>query len=307
MLSSNDALNILTKSAIFGGLPKDALEAIACAVQYVDAPRHGVITEEGDPGDGFYIIISGDVRLYRGNEEGTEIDVSILGPNEIFGEMSLLTGEPRSTSAQALEETRLMFLPRNDFEHISARFPELSRVLVKELRSRVLSDEARMAIAAEKAVKASQLSAFHLLFVIGISVLLAILFNYANPNGIPLFPEYPDADLFATISPAVAMKEVERGEAAIVDAMPISFYEYRHIKGAANIPLGLFDILYMMTLAEEDKGKRIIVYGGTISRPYDLEVADKLILRGHEDVRILEGGLEAWEKMGYPLEEKAKK
>lgn len=307
MTETSDALNVLTKSAILGGLPKDALDAIARAVQHVDVPRHSVVTKEGDPGDGFYIIISGEVRLYRGNEEGTEIDVSILGPGEVFGEMSLLTGEPRSTSAQALEETHLMFLPRDDFERISAKFPELSRVLVKELRSRVLSDEARMVSAAEKAVKASQLSAFHLFFVIGISVVLAVLFNYANPNGIPLFPEYPDAASFATISPTAAMEEVERGEAVIVDAMPISFYEYRHIKGAANIPLGLFDILYMMTLAEEDKGKKIIVYGGTISRPYDLEVANKLILRGHEDVRILEGGLAAWEKMGYPLEEKAKK
>jgi 3-mercaptopyruvate sulfurtransferase SseA len=61
-----------------------------------------------------------------------------------------------------------------------------------------------------------------------------------------------------------------------------------------------------MTFAEEDNAKKIVVYGGTISEPYDLEVANKLILRGYRNVRILEGGLTAWEGGGYPVEEKAK-
>jgi len=49
------------------------------------------------------------------------------------------------------------------------------------------------------------------------------------------------------------------------------------------------------------------VYGATISKPYDLEVANKLLLRGYKNVRILEGGLAAWEARGYPVEETAKK
>jgi rhodanese-related sulfurtransferase len=49
------------------------------------------------------------------------------------------------------------------------------------------------------------------------------------------------------------------------------------------------------------------VYGGTISKPYDLEVANKLILRGYKKVRILEGGLTAWEGRGYPVVVEAKK
>jgi rhodanese-related sulfurtransferase len=68
------------------------------------------------------------------------------------------------------------------------------------------------------------------------------------------------------------------------------------------MPLALFDLVYMMTLAEENKSKKIIVYGGTISRLYDLEVANKLILRGYKNTRVLEGGLSEWEKKGYPVE-----
>jgi 3-mercaptopyruvate sulfurtransferase SseA len=62
----------------------------------------------------------------------------------------------------------------------------------------------------------------------------------------------------------------------------------------------------MMTFTEEGREKKIIVYGGTISRFYDLEVANKLLLRGYTNIRILEGGLAAWEARGYPVEEKAK-
>jgi 3-mercaptopyruvate sulfurtransferase SseA len=103
------------------------------------------------------------------------------------------------------------------------------------------------------------------------------------------------------------MAEVQEGNAIVLDAMPESFYLKRHIKGAVSMPLALFDIVYMMTFPDQDKEKNIIVYGGTISKNYDLELANKLLLRGHQNVKILEGGLSAWEENGYPIEEKSKK
>jgi 3-mercaptopyruvate sulfurtransferase SseA len=48
------------------------------------------------------------------------------------------------------------------------------------------------------------------------------------------------------------------------------------------------------------------VYGGTVSKLYDYELTAILMNRGHKDVRILEGGMSAWEKKGYPVEEEAK-
>ncbi|NLI81556.1 MAG: cyclic nucleotide-binding domain-containing protein [Deltaproteobacteria bacterium] len=302
MAARSDGLNILIKSPVFRGLPKSALDALAQAVEQVDVPQGAVITREGDPGDGLYVIVSGKVKTFRGGEHEATIDLCILGPGEIFGEMSLLSGETRSNSAQALEPAHLMFLPKRDYECISMTCPELSRALIRHIRSRVLRDEERMSITADKAVRASLLSPFHILFLMGLSVALGLIFNSVNPNGIALFPRFPDETSIGTITPATAMESVNRGAAIIVDAMPASLYKHRHIKGATNIPFALFDIVYMMTLAEEDKDKKIIVYGGTISRPYHLELAGKLILRGHENVLLLEGGMAAWGKMGFPLE-----
>ena len=149
------------------------------------------------------------------------------------------------------------------------------------------------------------MSWFDFLLIIGVSVILAITFNISNPYGIPLFPERPDP--VPSVSAPAALEEYRQGQALIVDARPDNFYQLRHIKGAVNMPMPLFDIVYLMSFSERDKNKKIVVYGNTISRPYDLEIADKLMLRGYTDVRVLEGGLGAWEAMGYPVEQKVSK
>ena len=68
------------------------------------------------------------------------------------------------------------------------------------------------------------------------------------------------------------MEDYRRGQTLIVDAMPGNFYRKRHIKGAVNMPMVLFDIVYLINFAEVDMAKKIVVYGNTISRPYDLEI-----------------------------------
>jgi rhodanese-related sulfurtransferase len=61
--------------------------------------------------------------------------------------------------------------------------------------------------------------------------------------------------------------------------------------------------IYMMKLAEEDKEKEIIVYGKTLSRLYDEQVAEKLMLRGHHNTKMLQGRLSHWKESGYPVED----
>jgi 3-mercaptopyruvate sulfurtransferase SseA len=135
-----------------------------------------------------------------------------------------------------------------------------------------------------------------------VSVLLALLFNQSNPNKIPLFPKSPDKKAIPLISGAQAMEEMKTGDTLIVDAGPEGFYQRKHIRGAISVPLSFFDIFYEITLGEEEKAKKVIVYGGTVSKLYDWDLASMLLLKGHKDVRVLEGGTEAWEKAGYPME-----
>jgi rhodanese-related sulfurtransferase len=201
----------------------------------------------------------------------------------------------------------LMILSKDQFDRVLRDFPDIAKMFVKEMRRWLLRDDERLEREARKAYKASRMSWVDFFLVIAISIVLAVIFNTTNPNGIPFFPEFPDRNSIPLVSPSAAMEEIQHGETLIVDAMPANFYQQRHIVGAVNIPLGLFDIVYLMTFAEEDKARKIVVYGETISKSYDLEVADKLLLRGYKNVKILEGGLTAWESKGYPVEAKAKK
>lgn len=306
-MGATETKDSLLGTSVFRDLPKEKLDDIAGAIKCQVVPAQEIIFREGDPGDNFYIVNSGKVRVYKTNERGIERDLSILGPGESFGEMALLTGEPRTANVQAVEETRLMVLSKDEFDQILRECPNVSMTFMKEMRTWLLRDDRLLEQEAEEVYQASRLSWFDFLLVIGVSVVLAFSFNRSNPNGIPLFPPAPDRNSVPAISASAVMADWQRGNTIIVDAMPSNFYQKGHIKNAVNMPLALFDIIYMMTFAEEDKEKEIVVYGETISRMYDLEIASKLMVRGYNNVKILDGGMSAWAAAGYPVEEKAKK
>ena len=116
-------------------------------------PPHTIISREGDPGDSLYIIRSGRVRIFGRNEKGSGDRPFHPGPGETFGEMALLTGEPRSADVEALEETHLMVLSKDHFDRILRDFPEISKVFVKEMRRWLLRDDERLELEAREATK----------------------------------------------------------------------------------------------------------------------------------------------------------
>jgi len=299
----------VTDNGVFGQLPKEKWDELSRAMEDQVAARGTIIFREGDPGNRFFIIHSGKVRVFKTDAEGMETDLNLLGAGDSFGEMALLTGEPRSASVEAVEETRLKVLSREQFELILKDFPHISLAFVRQMSKWLARDEKIIGsllrderIIERELQQAHRMSWVDFLLVIGVSAILAIVFNKSNPNGIPLFPKFPDKKEISEISATQAMEEMRKGEAIIVDAGPEVFYEKKHIQEAISIPLSLFDIVYVMAFGEEERGKKIIVYGGTFSKLYDWELADKLLLRGHKDVKVLEGGMAAWEKEGYPVE-----
>jgi len=292
----------LSETAAFREMPREMLGEIAQVVESRVFPARTLLFKRGDPGDSFYVIQTGKVRVFRRDEEGTEITFSEMGPGKSFGEMALLTGEPRSANVETLEESRLMVLSKDQFDRVLKSHPDLSLSFIKQLSGWLKRDEQALETEAKRMAEPPRMSWFDFVLLIGISILFALVFNQSNPNGIPLFPKTPSRETIPTVSLSAAAEEYKKGETVFVDAITSNFYEKRHIKGAINMPLALFDLVYMMAFAEEDKSRKIIVYGGTISRLYDLEVANKLVLRGYKNTRVLEGGLSEWEKKGYPVE-----
>jgi rhodanese-related sulfurtransferase len=141
------------------------------------------------------------------------------------------------------------------------------------------------------------------LLILIVSAGVALLFNVSSPNGVALLPQ----SLFRPPPRVVTATEVklmlEETDAVLVDARPAEFYRLKHIRGAVNVPLDVFDVVYMMKLNGLAPERQIIVYGRTISRHYDEEVAHRLTQRDREDVVVFTGGLSAWERQGFPVEQ----
>jgi CRP/FNR family cyclic AMP-dependent transcriptional regulator len=76
--------------------------------------KGAVLFRQGDPGDEMFVVSQGRIRLTIGRG-GNETEVNVLGPGEFFGELSLLTGEPRSATATAVEDSTLLAIGRDVF------------------------------------------------------------------------------------------------------------------------------------------------------------------------------------------------
>jgi len=146
-----------------------------------------------------------------------------------------------------------------------------------------------------------QVSVMDVALILIAGMVLGLVYNFASPSGIPIIPRiwlYPP-------SPRITVKDVntllQTQQPLLVDARPVEFYKQEHIRGALNLPLALFDFVYMMRFSQIDPQQPIVVYGRNISRHYDEEVAHQLTERGHPNVSILTGGLKAWQAEGLSL------
>jgi CRP/FNR family cyclic AMP-dependent transcriptional regulator len=104
----------------FGGLEADALERLTASMRTRRFRRGEVIFHIGDPGDALFVITSGEVKISLPSETGDEAILATLREGDVFGELALLDGAPRSASATALSQTETVVLPRDRFRELIA-------------------------------------------------------------------------------------------------------------------------------------------------------------------------------------------
>ncbi|MCS6785801.1 MAG: Crp/Fnr family transcriptional regulator, partial [Thiobacillaceae bacterium] len=90
-------------------------------------------------GDSLYVLLSGKVKVSLLSQDGKEAILGVLGPGEVFGEMSLLDGMPRSATVTTLERARLLKLGRQDFLHFLQRNPDVMLNLLVAFSQRLRS------------------------------------------------------------------------------------------------------------------------------------------------------------------------
>ena len=120
MLASRPIVESLAAIPFFVGLDAAALERVASGARSRRFRRGEVIFHVGDPGDALFVIVSGDVKISLPSETGDEAILATLRPGDVFGELALLDGAPRSATATALTPTDTVVLPRDRFRELIA-------------------------------------------------------------------------------------------------------------------------------------------------------------------------------------------
>ncbi len=101
-----------------------------------DFPRGTVLFKEGDAGAEMYLIYSGEVRLSRKTKQGVVV-LATLGFGEFFGEMSVITNEPRTITAEALTDCRLNVISKDILETLVTGNPLVALSILKKLMFRL--------------------------------------------------------------------------------------------------------------------------------------------------------------------------
>ena len=128
---------VFRKVAFFSELEPGELEALSRVASIRSFPAGTAIIREAEPGDLFFVILRGEVKVSVDSPDGREVVLSHLQAGEFVGEMALFDGEGRSASVTALTECELVALARADFLAVLARDFSLTRKILQTLSSRL--------------------------------------------------------------------------------------------------------------------------------------------------------------------------
>jgi CRP/FNR family transcriptional regulator, cyclic AMP receptor protein len=128
----------LGRVPLFGSLNPRQLAELARVARRYRYDRDETIFYQGDPGDTFYVILSGQVKVGVTSAEGQEAILVVLDAGEGFGEFALLDDQPRSATIEATVPTEVLALRKDDFRRLLRQMPDIAiallRVLTKRLR-----------------------------------------------------------------------------------------------------------------------------------------------------------------------------
>ena len=128
---------VLEKVPLFSGLSQPAIDRLLQATTRKVYDRDTTLVEENELGDTMYMILSGKVKVTNIGPDGKEVILSVLGPGEFFGEMSLLDREPRSANVVSMKKTEMMLLRRQEFLVLLENNKEMLDTLLSTLSGRL--------------------------------------------------------------------------------------------------------------------------------------------------------------------------
>jgi CRP/FNR family transcriptional regulator, cyclic AMP receptor protein len=131
------AEDVLSRAPLFETLDDEGARALRAGVVDVQLARGDRLFDEGDDGDRLYVILDGKIKLTRTAPDGRENLLSVLGPGEMFGELSLFDPRPRTASAVAVTDSKLAGLGHDYLRHWLTGRPDVAMHLLQALAQRL--------------------------------------------------------------------------------------------------------------------------------------------------------------------------
>jgi len=128
----NERLELLERVPLFAGVDRDGLEEIAGIVEEIDVPTGRVLTHEGRHEGYFFIVVSGTVRVERGDQT-----INTLGDGDFLGEIALFDGGPRTATATTESPCRLLSLTNDRFAQLLDASPPIRTAILEAVGRRL--------------------------------------------------------------------------------------------------------------------------------------------------------------------------
>jgi CRP/FNR family transcriptional regulator, dissimilatory nitrate respiration regulator len=132
-----DTIEQIAAIPLFQGLPRPQLEDLNAIAGENDFGRGEIIFSEGEEATGFYVVTVGRVKIFKLSLEGKEQTLHLLGPGEPFGEVPVFAGKRFPATAEALEDTRVLYFPRDAFVALIQKTPALALNMLAVLSLRL--------------------------------------------------------------------------------------------------------------------------------------------------------------------------
>jgi CRP/FNR family transcriptional regulator, cyclic AMP receptor protein len=136
---------VLAQAPLIAALDETSAAELRASMVDLYLPRGESLFSEGDPGDRLYLIVEGKIKLGATSGDGRETLLAILGPGDMFGELSLFDPGPRTATASALTDAHLAGLGHHELEPWLTSRPEVAWALLRALARRLRRTNEAMA------------------------------------------------------------------------------------------------------------------------------------------------------------------
>lgn len=132
MLHKNAKVDLIRRAPIFAKLPKKQLAEVAALADEIDVDEGKELTTQGKPGREFFVLIEGTASVVRNGRK-----INTLGDGDFFGEISVVSGAPRTATVKAQTPVRALVLTQRDFRALLRRSPQIQEKILDALAERI--------------------------------------------------------------------------------------------------------------------------------------------------------------------------